>query len=311
MAIPNLYINRNKTYPDVYSYDVLPKGLKIQVIHIWKLFFDQEVYKPLSNYIEESVLHIDRLIAAEMQKHSIIHPNFKYNVIEGLFNFFEHSQDVEADLSLIELMNRFCEHIEKKQSDYYGEPGYNFQDIVNDINLRFKQNGIGFQYENDIIIRMDNEILHEATIKPALHFLQALEYKNANEEFLKAHEHFRHNRYEACLVECNKSFESTMKIICSKNGWVTKSEFPQAKELVNVLLTNDFLPKYHESQLSALKNLLEGSIPTIRNKYASHGKGNDNTIKPTEHLTSYTLYMTGATIKFLIEHQLEKEKQQN
>jgi hypothetical protein len=94
-----------------------------------------------------------------------------------------------------------------------------------------------------------------------------------------------------------------MKIICSKNGWATRKELPQAKDLVGELFKNNFFAKFHESQLGGLKCLLESSISTNRNKYASHGKGIDE-IHLTEHLTSYTLYMTGSTVRFLIETQM-------
>lgn len=311
MAIPDLYINRNKAFPDIYKYDSLSQQLKIQIVHIWNHYFNSHSYKQLSDDYNVTFYEIDRIISYEIGVHSVIAREHYSNPKDGLFYYFEHSNNLDACLSLIELINRFCDIVDKGEISKYVEYEYTLTNVIDEINYRFKQNGVGYRFVGNVIIRVDNELLHQESIKPALHFLQASEYKNANEEFLKAHEHFRHNRYEACLVECNKSFESTMKIICSKNGWVTKNEFPQAKELVNVLLINDFLPKYHESQLNSLKNLLEGSIPTIRNKYASHGKGNDDTIKPTEHLTSYTLYMTGATIKFLIEIQMERESEQS
>ncbi len=103
-----------------------------------------------------------------------------------------------------------------------------------------------------------------------------------------------------------KAFESTMKIISSKNKFEYEENYT-AKLLINVLLKNNFLPNYHESQLSAIKQLLEGSIPTIRNKNGGHGKGISKISVP-DSLANYMLYITGATIRLLVETQIDLEK---
>jgi hypothetical protein len=51
-----------------------------------------------------------------------------------------------------------------------------------------------------------------------VYVLWSAKFDGANEEYLKAHEHYRHRRNKECLTECLteclKAFESTMKIIC-------------------------------------------------------------------------------------------------
>lgn len=66
---------------------------------------------------------------------------------------------------------------------------------------------------------MDSEFSHSEVVKPTMSFLADPIYKGANEEFLKAHEHYREGRYKECLNECLKAFESCLKTICQKRSW--------------------------------------------------------------------------------------------
>ena len=127
------------------------------------------------------------------------------------------------------------------------------------------------------------------------------EYSGANEEFLKAHEHYRHGRYKECLNESLKAFESTMKVICQKRGW-SYNQNDTAKKLIEICLSNDLVPSFLQAQITALKSILESGIPTIRNKSGGHGQGIQQTIVPP-HLAGYMLHLTATTILFLIESE--------
>lgn len=155
-----------------------------------------------------------------------------------------------------------------------------------------------------MVFLLKNKLLHSETIRPALLLLTDPEFINANEEFLSAHEHFRYNRNKECLNECLKAFETTMKIICMKNQWSFK-ESDTAKSLIKNLIDNKFLPGYHENQLSAIRQQLESTIPTIRNKNGGHGQGVRKIIV-SKSLAKYMLYSTSATICLLVEIQREK-----
>jgi hypothetical protein len=51
---------------------------------------------------------------------------------------------------------------------------------VFELNARFREQGIGYQYESGKIIRVDSQLIHAEVIKPALALLTALEYAGAN-----------------------------------------------------------------------------------------------------------------------------------
>ncbi|MDH5356675.1 MAG: abortive infection family protein, partial [Gammaproteobacteria bacterium] len=124
-------------------------------------------------------------------------------------------------------------------------------------------------------------------------------YKGANDEFLSAHEHYRHKRYKECLNDCLKSFESLMKSIHEIHSW-TYNPNDTAKKLINSCLVNNLVPEYLQNQFSSVRILLESGIPTVRNKEGGHGQGSEVTKVP-EHLASYTLHLTATNLLFLVK----------
>ena len=90
-----------------------------------------------------------------------------------------------------------------------------------------------------------------------------------------------------------------MKIICRDKGW-GYNENDTAKPLINVILTNNLIPAYMQTQISAFRSLLESGIPTIRNKVAGHGQGATPKTADDE-TTRYALNLTGSNLIYLIE----------
>ena len=87
------------------------------------------------------------------------------------------------------------------------------------MNVRFRENAVGYQYENCQIIRVDSQVLHADVVKPALTLLSGKGFQGPNDEFMSAHEHFRHGRIEEAITDACKAFESTMKAICAARKW--------------------------------------------------------------------------------------------
>ena len=121
----------------------------------------------------------------------------------------------------------------------------------------------------------------------------------AQQEFLKAHEHYRHGNAKEALNECLKAFESLMKIICKKRKWVISGN-ATAKQLIETCLNKGLIPSFWQSHFTALRSLLESGVPTGRNKVSGHGQG-DNTDEVPNYLVAYMLHMTASTIVFLAE----------
>ena len=93
-------------------------------------------------------------------------------------------------------------------------------------------------------------------MNPALRLLEQSYYAGAQEEFLKAHEHYRKGNAEDALSNCLKAFESVMKSICNKRGWAVDKK-ATASRLIKACLDNGLIHSFWEQQYHSLKSLLE------------------------------------------------------
>ena len=125
------------------------------------------------------------------------------------------------------------------------------------------------------------------------------QYVGAQQEFLRAHEHYRAGKAKEALNECLKSFESMMKSVCDQKGW-TYDQRAAAKSLIDTCFDNGLVPAFWKQHFSSLRSLLESGVPTGRNRLGGHGQGAVPTAVPM-HVVGYMLHMTAAAIVFLGE----------
>lgn len=137
--------------------------------------------------------------------------------------FFLKLENFEECLDSIELSFEFIElHLKEKQFQFIREEGtaQEASDAIEEFNQRFKEAGIGYEFLLGDTIRIDSKYIHNEVVKPVLSILQENKLlKGVMDEFLPAHSHYRNQRYKEVLVDCLKSFESTMKEIWGKYGW--------------------------------------------------------------------------------------------
>ena len=140
------------------------------------------------------------------------------------------------------------------------------------------------------IVRVENEVTHQAAIKPVLRLLAAPAFKEANKEFLDALAEYRKGDYRDCATKCGSTFESVMKIICDERGWPSQKD---AGKLINTILSRTDLPEFLKQPLI--------QISVIRNELGSaHGAGAEpRTV--TKHLAQYTINVTASAIILLVD----------
>ena len=270
--------------PDVYIYDALLPRLRVQVIHIWKDTLDDYGYESIVNALcrEYGVF-----LLAETN-HANVYTGIREYHAE-FHKFFLEEKNIEKALDAVELSFRYIEHQFRERAN----------DAIEELNQRFKEHGVGYQFINGQIVRMDSEFTHTEIVKPALRLLGQKQYAGAQQEFLKAHEHYRKGNAKEALNECLKAFESVMKAICDKRGW-RYSKNATSKPLIQVCFDNGLIPSFWQSHYSSLRNILESSVPTGRNKLSGHGQGTTPEAVP-DHLVAYMLNMTASAIVFLAE----------
>ena len=297
--------------PDVYVYDTLPQKVRIQIIHLWRRAFwsseDAEEFPSASGAtLEKACAPCRELLREEYGVFALSRPT--HSAKEEIEGFFLAENDVEKCMDVIEVLFFFIDGFIRERiaeiKTYRGfrPPNILPDDAIEVLNLRLKEGGIGYAFESGKIIQINSQFLHAETVKPALALLSAADFSGANDEFLRAHAHFRSGEYGDCLSECLKAFESVMKIVCEKRRWTLPAK-ATASTLIDLVLSNELVPIYFQNHFTGLRTVLESGIPTPRNKADGHGQGSTKHNVP-EYLAAYVLHQTAASILFLVKaHQ--------
>jgi hypothetical protein len=293
--------------PDVLVYDVLPRPLRVQIFNVFiEQIGPQDECE--TEYGPQEVRNLYEFIVAKLRDehglHSLTSTNYQ-SAFRELKAFIETGTDVERVLDAVELACRTIDKI-TRSFDYRRRPesSESGDAALKKINRRFREHGVGFQFESGEIIRIDSTLLHSETVKPALRLLCTAGFFGAEEEFLSAYSHFRHDRPKEALNDALKALESTLKTICEQSGWSYRPT-DTARPLLDACFQNGLIPPFWLNQMSALRATLEGGVPVARNKLGGHGQGTAPTQVPA-HLVAYILHMTAAAIVFLVQAHQER-----
>lgn len=199
MAVYDTFKKRQKRelgdVTDVYTYDKIPRSLKVQIIHIWREVIGQPSIDLFGNISEvaniyQAIVQILRKEYASfrLSKDTYNEHDLRY-AFKELCEFFLLEKPAEDDLSIIELPFRFIDNSVRMHSNRGDELA---DDAVTELNTKFNEHAIGYQFIGNSIIRRDSEYMHVEATKPVLTLLNDPIYKAAQEEFLSAHEHYRH-----------------------------------------------------------------------------------------------------------------------
>jgi tetratricopeptide (TPR) repeat protein len=298
MAIVNLFSKRQRKLrgdvPDIYTYDSLPPALKVQITYIWNYHLGKE------GHTYEGIV---RILCCEYGVENLC--NIDWDAYKDLERYFFKEIDIERNLDIVELI--FQRINTYKRNERIGSAAV-YQDraerAINELNDRFKEHGIGFQFEGNEIIKMDSEFLHVETVKPALRLLDEKNYKDAQDEFLNAHEQYRHGKNKEAMNACLRSFESIMKSICNKHKWHYEKQ-ATAKSLIDVCIRNNLIPSFWENPFKGLQSTLKGVLEG-RNKLSGHADEPEELPPPIpNYLVAYMLHMTASNIVLLTSAEKE------
>jgi hypothetical protein len=303
MAIYETYSRRqkllNRKMADVFIFDDLPSKLRVQIARLWSEAIDG-VFSPAEPpYWVFPGFH--SMITTEL----------------GIFHFGPHDRKTAGDIINYFMSTEFEEALDIMEMMFAGliRVGRNGVDefqrksaervicnAIDELNQRLLQHGVGYTMldgDNPQIIRRDSEHLHSEVVLPALMLLSEEGFEGANDEYRKAHKHYRDGNEKECLNECLKAFESVIKIICARRGW-SYQETDTAKTLIDICLRNGLLPPFMQSHLGTVRSGLESAIPTIRNKMSGHGQGKEVIAVPPFY-AEYLLHETATSIVFLVD----------
>lgn len=278
--------------PDVYQYETISHELRVQIIYIWGEAYgpDNPAYGSRNAYE-----YIHKKLLKEYGRLSL--GKYGNSAFESICNFFLQTEDIKEAIDVIELSFRGIDKGVRSEPNRFYRRQTSPDDAIAELNYRFKEHGVGYQYAAGKIIRIESQLIHSAVVKPTLSMLSDPMYKGANAEFLKAHEHYRKGRYKECLNECLKAFESCIKAICKKRRW-KYNETDTIKRLIGIVFDEGLIPTFMQSHFSGLRSTLEAGVPTARNRQSGHGQG-ANIITVPESMAGYILHLTASNILFL------------
>lgn len=173
---------------------------------------------------------------------------------------------------------------------------------VHVINRRLSNADLGYEFQTfpppGFIVKKDSEFLHREVVEPAIQTLYSAGFHGPLDEFMRAHSALRRGDNKSAVNEALKSFESTMKAICSSRGWKIDPN-ASASRLIDTIFANGIIPLSLQSQFTAIRSLLESGVPTIRNKHAGHGQG-VAVIEMPDYLATYAIHISAANIVLLM-----------
>ena len=330
MPVTEIYSKTQKQHrgevADVYQYTDIPEALRVQIVYIMKDAFEiikhdsrankvyVQVYKtfcrehgqrqldPSSNlysrFIKEEPYSkaVEEIISTAETDHVL-------DVIELFFRYINqpnpYNERFLDNITDIPVTNEVAREKHQQMVLYMDEKHRQYNGTVKELNQRFREHAVGYQYESGKIIRVDSQYLHSEAVQPALTILSDPMYEGANAEFRSAHEHYRAKKYKECLNDCLKAFESCLKAICDKRGW-TRGAGDTANRLVDIVFTNKLIPAFMQSHFSALRNTLEAGVPTLRNKLGGHGQGT-RVVPVPEYMAAYAVHLTASNILLLAQ----------
>ena len=156
--------------PVVFRQDELPRQFRIQVIHIWlSTIGDPENFGfdlSLREGRSEAWSEIRNIMCRELGVFRLW--DGSQTLIEDCQQFLLGSPNVDDVLSLIELSFRT---IVSQRIARFG--GQSPEDAVEELNHRFREHGIGYQFAGGKIISVESLYLHTETVEPAVSFVRA------------------------------------------------------------------------------------------------------------------------------------------
>ena len=296
---------RDAGKPVIYKYDELPQPLRVQIAHILRDTISEIKYGPNPKHIgvgriEEMWRLIHNAVAKERGEFVLGNKKQHKGYHDLCASFLLQESDFDQVMSLVEIAFEF---MDMRLMERWNFPDRRRIDgAIAELNQRFQEHAVGYQYRAGRIVKVDSQYLHAETVESAVSLLHDAGFKGPSEEFMKAHEHYRKGNNKEAIVSANNAFESTMKAICDKRGWSYDKDRATANALIATLFGNNLIPSSMQSHFAGLRATLEGGLPTVRNRMAGagHGQGAELVDVP-KHIVSYALHLAATNIVFLIE----------
>lgn len=312
MPVFDLYAKRKKraergNAPEVFQYEDLPRTLRTQIRQIltgaigrYVQMGPYDMHTPDNN--NDAWEELAKILRREMGV-----DNLAGRGVDPYSEIMHYIDTAATDdvLGVVELCCRYVDKIASKFPDYKRQQSAISQEAagaLDELNVRFREAGVGYEYQSGEIMRVDSQFIHAEVVKAALSVLRDTRFKGAEDEFLEAHSHFRIGKNKDAVTGANRAFESTMKAICDIKGWPYDPK-ARGSDLIKVLRANKLFPDYLDGSFDQLVATLASGLPQVRNNAGGHGQGAAPRATP-DFVAAYALHLAATNIVFLAEAAL-------
>jgi hypothetical protein len=294
----------------VPTYDDLPPFLRKQISQIftecigpgWRWpegkFWNEDWGVP--NNANEIWEQIVRIMDREREAFDL--PCGDVCAYEYCIEYLRKSNDIDEVLSLIEICARKMMELADEFGPWAGRRRGATADPAEglvELNERFRQHGIGYQFENGEIIRVDSQYVHAEVMKEALRLLPEPGFEQANDEFMKAHRHLREGSLRDANTAALRAMETVLKVICDARGWAYQKG-DTAERLLAVVQREGLFPEYLGGYFTNLIGAMKAGVPKIRDRKGGHGAAPADDPVP-DHVAAFALHLTAANIVMLVK----------
>lgn len=307
MAIYDIFSKRKKQQEsqgkaDVYQYDEIPAPFRIQVVHIWRAALGRWYRDSGYGYSPDSPANelwelIQKIIAKEKGMWGL--GRTAQDPPERCVDYLMGA-DTDGALDIIEVSFKVIDRVARdfaRGDQERARIDQGADDAIEELNGRFREHGIGYQYVDGQLVRIDSQFLHAEAVKPALALLNESGFSGPSDEFMRAFDHHRKGNNKEAIGLALQAFESTMKSICEERKWAYGPK-DTAKPLMDILFKNGLVPSQMESHFAGLRSAMESGLPALANPNR-HGQG-ATPVEIPPHLAAYALHLVASNIVFLI-----------
>lgn len=141
--------------PDFLNYD-LPEGLRIQIIRLWeKAFGPDERFHPGPN---KAYQEIHRILCDEHQEMQLPHVSpsplpMGVIIAEYFLNLKDTSRALDVVQVVFSTMEKTLHRLSDSEGDMFYKSRYQSPEIVDELNRRFKESNVGYQFIHGQIVK--------------------------------------------------------------------------------------------------------------------------------------------------------------
>ena len=184
MTVIDLFSKRQKRsrgeVPDVYQYETIPEVLRAQIVHIIRDAFGYFGTHSRAALLGFKLIH--ETLCREYGRFSL--GGLNDSDFDAVVNFLLHIQETDKAIDVVELTFQFIDRVVRENQTQYKNCKLLPDDAIAELNHRFREHGVGYQYEYGMTMRVDSQLIHEEIVRPALYMLSDPMYEGANAEFL-------------------------------------------------------------------------------------------------------------------------------